>query len=515
MTKTEGTMMALVAELKPREDNRRVGGMNEKALKELADSILQQGILNPITVRKDTMEIIAGERRWRAAQMAGLSEVPVTMVECTDEEALEIAAVENLQRADIHPLDEADEIIRMLGPDAAPPNGRSVEDVAAKIGKSTYYVRMRAALANLAPGPRKSFMKGGEDSVSLAHAMVLCRFPAHIQEEAWKRMSHWSPSDMQGRIEEQYFMDLAGAAFKKEDEGLVPEAGACFNCPKRTSTEPGLFPEVKKGERCLDAVCFNRKLDAHVAAVHKRMVQEKVDHLMVQGYYGEYGKKLPAEWIEPHAWQTCSKDDDGAMPCLVVTGPRRGKVVMGRKAVTEKGRKRQPAQSSEEAKVRRRELLEQRKKAATREALFRALGIAIRERPMPVEAQRVMMEGVFRRVDWASVQIMGKALGWEPEKNKNYGGYNWRGCAEKYMAAMTQPEEMLAFTVQCSIASGLMGGEEITRMAKMVGVDVAAVTKEAIEPLMEKFKKKEASRASKEKEIKAPAKKKAKAPAKK
>src|SRR3974377_1623621 len=102
---------APVENLKPNPRNPR-RTYTETELTELADSIRERGIIQPIVVRSardsdDMYEIIAGERRWRAAQRAGLHEVPITVVEATDAQALEFAIIENVQRADLNPIEEA------------------------------------------------------------------------------------------------------------------------------------------------------------------------------------------------------------------------------------------------------------------------------------------------------------------------------------------------------------------------------------------------------------------------
>ena len=96
-------------EIEPNHDQPRKI-FDEKALGELADSIAQHGVLQPLVVRPLTnggYQLVAGERRWRAARIAGLSEVPVIIKELTDEETIEIAMIENLQREDLNPLEEA------------------------------------------------------------------------------------------------------------------------------------------------------------------------------------------------------------------------------------------------------------------------------------------------------------------------------------------------------------------------------------------------------------------------
>ena len=109
--------------------------LDEKALDELAESIRSQGVLSPLLVRPinaQTYEVVAGKRRFRAAQLAGADSVPVDIRELTDAQCLEIAIVENLQRRDVHPLEEANGYARLLALDEPK---YSVEQIAAKCGK--------------------------------------------------------------------------------------------------------------------------------------------------------------------------------------------------------------------------------------------------------------------------------------------------------------------------------------------------------------------------------------------
>ena len=114
---------------------------NEEALQELADSIAQYGLIQPITVRKlDTgyYQIIAGERRWRASRIAGLSEVPVRVIEADDRRTAELALVENLQREDLNPIEEAKGYKTLIDI-----YGLTQEETASRVGKSRSAVKMR------------------------------------------------------------------------------------------------------------------------------------------------------------------------------------------------------------------------------------------------------------------------------------------------------------------------------------------------------------------------------------
>jgi ParB family transcriptional regulator, chromosome partitioning protein len=139
-------------------------------LDELVASLRERGIIQPIVARPvrgaaDAYEIIAGERRWRAAQRAGLHEVPVVIIEATDAEALQLAIIENVQRADLNPLEEADGYRALMDE-----FGNSQDEIAKIIGKSRSYVANTLRLLKL-PETVKAYIHAGK--LSAGHARML------------------------------------------------------------------------------------------------------------------------------------------------------------------------------------------------------------------------------------------------------------------------------------------------------------------------------------------------------
>jgi ParB family chromosome partitioning protein len=137
-------------------------------LDELSDSIRERGIIQPIVVRAlqgDNFEIIAGERRWRAAQRAGLHDVPIAVVEANDAQSLEFAIIENVQRADLNPIEEASGYLALMDD-----FNRTQEDVAQIVGKSRPHVANTIRLLKLSE-PVKQLVRSGK--ISAGHARLL------------------------------------------------------------------------------------------------------------------------------------------------------------------------------------------------------------------------------------------------------------------------------------------------------------------------------------------------------
>ena len=169
-----------IASLKPGKFQPR-RRFDEAAIKGLADSLRSQGMLQPILVRKhgsaETYEIIAGERRWRAAQHAGLHEVPVLIRALSDAEALEIALVENLQREELSPLEEGDAYRRLMDE-----FGHTQEALAEHLGKSRSHIANTLRLLTL-PEDVKALLEAGKLSAGHARALLVARDPSALARE--------------------------------------------------------------------------------------------------------------------------------------------------------------------------------------------------------------------------------------------------------------------------------------------------------------------------------------------
>ena len=152
---------------------------DEEALSELAESIRTHGVIQPLTVRRLSSgyyQIIAGERRWRAAKLAGLAEVPVVVIEADDRKAMELAMIENLQREDLSPLEEAEGYQALLEQ-----YGMTQEQAAERVGKSRSAVANALRLLRLSP-PLRELLEAGR--LSAGHARALLPLSPPLQEQA-------------------------------------------------------------------------------------------------------------------------------------------------------------------------------------------------------------------------------------------------------------------------------------------------------------------------------------------
>src|SRR5438552_2900089 len=243
-----------------------------KSLEELAASFKTQGILAPLLVREveeSNYEVVAGARRLRAAKLAELEKLPVRVVKLTDAEAIEAQCVENLQREDIHPLEEALGFKSLL--ELGEPY--NIAHISARAGKSEAYIYGRLRLADLIPPVAEAFLK---DKITIGHALLIAKLPAAQQQEAFAAAFRgmWTSEgntqvlipvkELAAGMKSNILLKFASVPFDKQDEALVPAAGSCINCPKRTGFNKLLFADVRK-DSCTDPQCFRAKVDAHIA----------------------------------------------------------------------------------------------------------------------------------------------------------------------------------------------------------------------------------------------------------
>jgi ParB family chromosome partitioning protein len=225
---------------------------NESDLRELADSIRQVGVLQPVLVRPKgrKFEIVCGERRFRASVLADTKTIPVIVRSLSDDDALEIAITENLQRETVSPIDEAAAYKRLAD------TGRySVENLAVRFGKSETYVRNRMRLNELTDDLLNLV---NQDALSVSVALELCKYSAETQAVIYEKHLQGNPNSLYNdwrsltakdfikRLENSYSNDLSRYRFDKSE---------CARCPFNTNCYC-LFPDTNKEGKCLNLNCL-------------------------------------------------------------------------------------------------------------------------------------------------------------------------------------------------------------------------------------------------------------------
>src|SRR5579885_1231461 len=227
---------------------------DETKLAELADNIRLHGVLQPVLVRAmpegepGFYELVAGARRYRASKLAKRETIPATIRELTDTECLELQLIENLQRADVHELDEARGYAALI---QMQPDTYTVETLAEKVGRSEKYVYARLRLTHLVEEVQEAFYAA---KLTVAHAFEIARlqpddqrralaecFPQHKTTAAVlkdKKAEAVTVRSLREWIEREILLDITNAPFDANDATLLPAAGSCAACPKRTGNNP-------------------------------------------------------------------------------------------------------------------------------------------------------------------------------------------------------------------------------------------------------------------------------------
>jgi len=332
----------------PSPDNPRIL-RHDAAFESLTASVKACGVLEPVLVRAHPakpgcFDLRAGERRYRAAKAAGLAEIPCRVMDLDDAEAVNVTVVENLEREDLHPLEEARGIARLLE------LGWDEESIASRLGKSAKWVARRARLTRLIEPFKKAALDPDHELSEAPTGLLedLARLPVGIQEQLWADCKRCKPNlpwfmrdgrSFNNHVNEHHLRVLDLAPFKLDDALLYPEAGACERCQKRSGCQPLLFGEdedvlrKRPGDRCLDADCFHEKC--------RRVLKEKIKQVqdergkapvLIDGGAHDYG--TPAERIQKafgnsvQTWgkyEEARKDDPKAVAAVIVNGPGVGR----------------------------------------------------------------------------------------------------------------------------------------------------------------------------------------------
>lgn len=299
MTDTRYRSNVALDDIEPSPTNPRKT-FDEAALQELAENIKTHGVITPILLRTSpplrpkTYELIFGERRWRAARLAGIASVPaVIRDDLSDAEILEMQMIENLQRQDLHPIEEAEGYGLMMRD-----HGYTADTLAEKIGKSRSYIFGRMKLLDLNEEGRRLF-RGG--LLNPSTALLVARIPTQaLQMKAIEDITRrdfrndvMSVRQAQKHIQDRYMLRLDSAPFPIDAPDLIATAGCCTSCPKRTGNRPELFDDVDSENVCTDPDCFAAK---RLAQAERRLQAAGPDVKIISGE--EADKVMPSYAVE-------------------------------------------------------------------------------------------------------------------------------------------------------------------------------------------------------------------------
>ncbi len=267
---------------------RTIDNVNDQDFKDLVtsikkDGVMQAGLVRPHPTKKEQYQLVFGNRRFAAAVAAGLLSFPATVKEVADDDILELQVMENLQRKDVHPMDEAAAYKAYQAK-----KNVDIKELAAVFAKTERYITHRLQLTTLIEPLQKDFLKG---MMTVAQAEVFARVDDKQQKElkdyayrSWEKKYTSTPEQLKKKIEEDFLLKLDAAPWKRDDATLYPDAGACNSCPKRTSCKGLLFADLVKDDRCTDKACYKKKKDLWFITEVEKVATTKPDIKFARGY---------------------------------------------------------------------------------------------------------------------------------------------------------------------------------------------------------------------------------------
>lgn len=425
---------------------------DETAMRGLIESIKRYGVLTPLIVRAvgndGKFEILAGARRSRASREAGLKTVPCRIVEAENDLALDVIVVENLQRQNVHPLEEADSFAEILEI-----SGGDVDGLCNKVGKDKPYVKKRLALNKLIDAGKKMFLQG---KMSEGHAMLISRLVPEDQKDAMEYLEADEPSVtiMREWIESTLMLDLAKAGFSKTDPELNKKAGPCTTCPKRTGCSKDLFDDIKSGDRCTDAECFQGKMRAHITQLEAAL---RSKGNKVYGVYESYRHKPDKGALASGDWVEIKKKDfcDNAAKLIILDQPRAGHYIDGcanLKNCKIHGRTGMHGSNATQQDQMRKQMRAQKIEGEIRVRLFKQ--VYEKQGEITVEDKRVLAQHCFSRLWFGAKVRLCKAMGIEPKVSK-LGGKDYETPFENVLKDFQKSESLDKVLVAISCAGDL------------------------------------------------------------
>jgi ParB/RepB/Spo0J family partition protein len=329
--------------------------IDEQELADLAADIGATRVHEPVLVRpikggKKKYELVFGERRFRASLQANKDSIPSMVRELSDEEAEDAQITENLQRANLHPLDDAAVFHRLYRRNFKETrrHDEAISHVASRVHKGPDYVTRYLSLNDLLEKAKQAFRK---NQILLGHAFELARLREDEQNKAlqWmlgrqqdvKTAKGWTKQHVMPSIEElrlwirqNLFLDLSKAPFDTGDEKLNPAMGPCLTCKFRSGNQPALFGDLGKGDVCTVPTCWAIKRDAAVLVQVTNVARELgVDKVLKVGigYKSWNDSKIPVDVYIEHSsdarlvkeGQECKKTKHGVITWIGESGSNR------------------------------------------------------------------------------------------------------------------------------------------------------------------------------------------------
>lgn len=463
-------------------------------LAELVDSIKDVGVLQPIVVRpvdpKQTggyeFEIVAGERRFLAAQKAGFDTLPATVTALTDSDVLRVQLIENLQREGLHELEEAEGYEELMKLDDL-----NADALAEKVGKSRSYIYARLKLLALCPEARKACYDG---TISASIALLIARIPVpDLQAQALADITEdWSGDIMSFRearahVQREFMLSLKSAPFDIKSAKLLPAAGACGPCPKRTGNQPDLFGDVKHADVCTDPACFAAKKTAQIE--HLRATAEAAGRTVIAGKQAQ--KIMPSRYSQPKGYvraEDHNYDDPKHRTWKQLLGKHMPEPTLIEnphtqaleECIPETALKAAFAAAGIDIKPPRptTTVNDLQKKQRRDREIRRRIFMAVNEAPLPADAETTGLltnrcaEQLFIGLQHHDRVFLAKVYGWKDDHTSNHNRKPLRASIE----AM-HPDEVARFILNCLTAGGVSweGDKNLMEIAGHLGIDTNAI----------------------------------------
>ncbi|MBR6031301.1 MAG: ParB/RepB/Spo0J family partition protein [Bacteroidaceae bacterium] len=294
---------------------------DQESLNELAENIKENGLIQPITVRKlpkgsdHKFEIVCGERRYRAVTIAGMEEIPCVVRELDDKQAFAAMIIENLQRKDVDPMEEAAAFSKLYTDGTM-----KIAEIAKMLGKSSSFVTSRIQLNNIIP-EFEALMRNG--TLYLVHLLEICKLTQDQQKVLYENcfseacIARWTQKILKleilhEMIDEHVMNFLDTAQFSLADSSFACGKD-CEGCPFNTKNKPESYKDSAR-PRCMNAVCFKQRVQEYIFRTAKALdipivYQGSKDDAIVQAAEA-YGLKLTD--MTNRSYVLCPKEPDRA-----------------------------------------------------------------------------------------------------------------------------------------------------------------------------------------------------------